>query len=86
MYDLNILESVFLSAYRCNLNYVGVRVRIEGENPADEFIINPRANILSKLEYYKSAYNEDLTLKSNPNVKIVGLAYGNNFDEIQRLI
>ena len=53
MYDLNILESVFLSAYRCNLNYVGVRVRIEGENPADEFIINPRANILSKLEYYK---------------------------------
>lgn len=84
MYNLKMLEDVFISAYRCNCNYVGVRIR--GVGKGDEFIINPHHNILDKLEYYKKAYNNDLTLKSNPNIKIVGLAYGSNFDEIQRII
>lgn len=84
MYNLKILEDIFLSAYRCNCNYIGVRIRGVGEG--DEFIINPRCNIIEKLNYYKQAYNHDLTLKSNPNVKIIGISYGNNFDEIQRII
>ena len=84
MYNLKILEDIFLSAYRCNCNYIGVRIRGIGEG--DEFIINPRCNIIEKLNYYKQVYNHDLTLKSNPNVKIIGISYGNNFDEIQRII
>ena len=84
MYNLKMLEDVFISAYRCNCNYVGVRIRGVGEG--DEFIINPRCNIIEKLNYYKQAYNYNLTLKSNPNIKIIGIGYGQNFDEIQRII
>ncbi|CAM3778268.1 hypothetical protein [Alkalicoccus chagannorensis] len=36
-----------------------------------EWIINPKANFKTKLEYYEQAYNEDLTLKDNSNIKIV---------------
>lgn len=84
MYNLKMLEDIFMSAYRCGCNYVGIRVR--GVGAGDEFIINPHHNILDKLKYYKEAYNNDLTLKSNPNIRIVGIAYGQNFDEIQRII
>lgn len=84
MYNLKMLEDVFMSAYRCGCNYVGIRVR--GVGSGDEFIINPHCNILDKLEYYKQAYNYDLTLKSNPNIRIIGISYGHNFDEIQRII
>lgn len=36
-----------------------------------EAIINPKENFEAKFEYYRNAYNEDLTLKANPNIKIV---------------
>lgn len=84
MYNLKKLEDIFLSAYRCKCNYVGIRIR--GVGKGDEFIINPHCNIIEKLNYYKKAYNYDLTLKSDPNIRIVGISYGCNFDEIQRII
>lgn len=46
-----------------------VEVQVEGNAP--EVIINPRENFASKLEYYANAYNDDLSLKANPNIKIV---------------
>jgi hypothetical protein len=35
------------------------------------------------LEYFKTAYNEDLTLKSNPNIKIIAWTFGLSFSDIE---
>jgi hypothetical protein len=46
-------------------------IKVEVNGNAPEIIINPKANFETKLDYYSKAYNEDLTLKSNPSIKIV---------------
>lgn len=43
-----------------------------------EVIVNPAVNIAAKIAYYKTAYNEDLTLKANPAIKIVGFGFTSN--------
>lgn len=83
---LYMLESTFASAYRTGANYVAVRVRFTGSDSGDEVIINPYENIMSKLEYYKTAYTERMELKANPSIKIINVAYGNSFREIENLI
>lgn len=50
-------------------NYLLVWVSINGGTP--EIIINYRENFESKLNYYQQAYNEDLTLKANSNIRII---------------
>jgi hypothetical protein len=46
-------------------------LEVEGAGgPHPELIINTKENIESKLEYLKKAYNEDLTLKAAPHIKI----------------
>ncbi|AYP68207.1 hypothetical protein PQE75_gp075 [Bacillus phage vB_BcoS-136] len=57
------------SDYAKDLNFMVIWVSGVGKSP--EMIINPRENIEEKLEYYKMAYNEDLTLKFNHNIGIV---------------
>lgn len=57
--------------------YMIVSVSINGAVP--EIIINEKENFESKIEYYKNAYNEDLTLKANPNIKIVDYDFFNEF-------
>lgn len=47
-------------------------VLVAGPTPEPEIIINPMENAENKLAYYAKAYNEDLTLKANPSIKIVG--------------
>ena len=50
-------------------NFVG-KIQMQGfEKP--EIIINERANFKTKFDYYKKAYNEDLTLKTFNGIKIV---------------
>ncbi|GLO66237.1 hypothetical protein [Oceanobacillus kimchii] len=46
-------------------------IEVKAFNNEPEIIINPKENFESKLEYYSNAYNEDLTLKSNSNIRIV---------------
>lgn len=46
-----------------------VKVKVYDSEP--EIIINPKANFDSKLHYFSKAYNEDLTLKGNSNIKII---------------
>lgn len=46
-----------------------IHVQVEDNEP--EIIINPKANFKAKLTYYAKAYNNDLTLKANPDIKIV---------------
>lgn len=45
-------------------------VKVAGATPKDEIIINPKENFETKLTYYRGAYNEDLTLKNAPHIKI----------------
>lgn len=50
-------------------NWMVIKVKAFDNEP--EIIINPKGNFDSKLQYYSQAYSEDLTLKNNPNIKIV---------------
>ncbi|MGL5649376.1 MAG: hypothetical protein ACRDDY_16160 [Clostridium sp.] len=76
------LEKCFEAAKKENASYVGVLVQMEGYK-ADECIINKAINFDKKLEYYKFAYNDDLTLKNAPDkIKIVGFTYGNDVEDI----
>ncbi|UNY40030.1 hypothetical protein KLEB273_gp082 [Bacillus phage vB_BauM_KLEB27-3] len=53
-------------------------VKAEGSSP--EIIINPKENFESKLAYYEKAYNDDLTLKNNPNIQIIDYHFVENLD------
>lgn len=75
------LENTFNQAIGLGVNYIGVRIQMTGYDEPD-VIINPRENFESKLEYYKKAYNEDLTLKTFNGIKIIGCVYGDSFQEI----
>lgn len=46
-------------------------IKVQAYNNEPEIIINPKTNFDSKLHYYSQAYNENLTLKSNTNIKII---------------
>lgn len=73
------LQYVFEKAIRDNSEYVAVKVMMTGFEGC-EIIINPTENFNAKLEYYKKAYNEDLTLKTFNGIKIVNVAYGSLSD------
>ena len=75
------LESTFNQAIGLGVNYIGVRIQMQGFDEP-EVIINPKENFGIKLEYYKKAYNEDLTLKTFNGIKIIGFEYGDSFNEI----
>ena len=75
------LESVFNQAIGLGVNYIGVRIQMQGFDEP-EVIINPKENFETKLAYYKKAYNEDLTLKTFNGIKIIGCEYGDSFNEI----
>jgi len=82
MLTMENLERCFESAKEQGYTYVGTKIKMEGfEEP--EVIINPNANFDKKLEYYKNAYNNDLTLKSFNGVKIIGFTFGDSYDEIE---
>ena len=77
------LEKCFKAAQDNNANYIAVLIMMPGfENP--EIIINTKENIDSKLTYYKKAYNNDLTLKTFNEIKIIGFTYGNTFSELEK--
>lgn len=76
------LENCFNKAYEERMRYVGVKIKMDGfEEP--EIIINPFENIKDKLTYYKTAYNEDLTLKAFNGIKIIGFTFGDRFEDIE---
>jgi hypothetical protein len=71
------MESVTLSMIKSSLEHLYVRKRadymvylVEGATPMPEVTIQHRDNFESKVAYMEKAYNEDLTLKNNPNIKI----------------
>lgn len=83
MLNLKSLENCFEAAANKDQKYVAVKIQMEGfEKP--EIIINENENFQTKLEYYKKAYNDDLTLKSFNGIKIIGFSYGNSFNDIEK--
>lgn len=80
---INNLEKCFYEASHKGSKYVGVKIQIEGF-PKAEIIINENKNFDMKFAYYKGAYNNDLTLKANPGIQIVGFTYGDSFEEIEK--
>lgn len=50
-------------------------VTIQAYNQAPEVIVDLPSNFDSRLNYYEEAYNEDMTLKSNRNIKIIGFEF-----------
>lgn len=81
---INNLEKCFYEASQKDKKYVGVKIEMYGFNRS-EIIINPNVNFDKKFDYYRHAYNEDLTLRNAPDkIKIVGFTYGNTFEEIEK--
>jgi len=62
---LRLANSQFV---REEANWMIIEVKAFDNEP--EIIINPKENFQSKLDYYAEAYNNDLTLKSESNIKI----------------
>lgn len=79
---LTELERIFDLANQLGINYIGVKIQMQGFDEP-EIIINPKENFESKLAYYKKAYNEDLTLKTFNGIKIIGCESCDSFQEIQ---
>lgn len=76
------LVQCFEVAHKMGARFIAVEIEIEGFKEP-EIIINRFENILDKLDYYKKAYNDDLTLKSFSGIKIVGFAWSNNIEELE---
>lgn len=79
---INELEQCFTNAQKDNATYVAVKVQMQGFTDP-EIIINTSNNFESKLEYYKKAYNEDLTLKAFNGIKIIDFDHANSLDELE---
>jgi hypothetical protein len=53
-----------------------MEVYVEHPNlPEAEVIRNPISNMIKKIEYYKSAYNDNLTLKTCDKIRIIAVDY-----------
>lgn len=78
-HSMEELDRCFNYAIQYDSKYIGVKIQV-CDNPDPEIIINTRKNFASKLEYYKKAYNDDLTLKANKDIKIVGFYHCDDFE------
>lgn len=69
------LQRIIESALQEKDSYVGVAIETQGMEGA-EYIINPKCNLAQKLRYYDRAYNDDLTLKANTDIRIKAAVTG----------
>ena len=79
------LENCFETAIKLSYTYVAVKIDIVGfEKP--EIVINSKENFEDKLDYYKKAYDENLMLVNNPNIRIIGFAAADTFEDLEELL
>ena len=67
-------------------NYLVVYVSVDGATP--EMIVNHKDNVPTKMVYYRSAYDDSLRLKANPEIQIVDYQFATgkpSLDEYFRL-
>lgn len=67
--NMKDLEELFDTAIAGNY-YIAVKISMIGL-PEPEVILNPKDNLREKFEYYKRAYNDDLTLKTYSGIQII---------------
>lgn len=79
---LKDLEELFKRAKKDKAIFIATIVKTEGYE-SSEMIINTDVNFDKKLEYYKNAYNDDLTLKSCNKIKILGGVCADSLLEIE---
>jgi len=70
MSELHLTELQALAQQYLDLDADYLVLTIVGATKYPEIIINPRANIQEKIGYISHSYNEDLTLKAAPHIKI----------------
>lgn len=76
------LEKNFYEASKQGARYIGILVEMDGFNKP-EVIINESDNFSDKLKYYKNTYDEKLRHKHAKGITIVGLTYGDKFEDIE---
>lgn len=81
--DMKFLEKVFNSAKDSGERYVAIVVKMD-EFSDVEVIINPIENADAKLKYCQKTYDENLSHKHSEGISIIGITYGNSYEEIER--
>lgn len=78
---MNSLEKFisFLQKYQDWGGFIGVIVKLPNQDKP-ELIVNVPESLVTKIPYYQTAYNPDLTLKTNPEVKIVSYSWVIDFE------
>ena len=76
------LEQCFKDAKYTGALFIGVKVQAPG-SPEPEVIVNCSENFDFKLDYYKRAYESNLTLKTFNQIKIVDFTFGDCYDELE---
>lgn len=82
MLNMQYLEECFQIALERKFPYIAVKISMEGFKEP-EVIINPYENFITKLDYYKNVYDEDLNHKFAKGIKITGVTIACDFEEIQ---
>lgn len=68
-------KEIFLEKFdKVGYNAICVYIQMP-DLPATEKIINPKENFAGKKAYYEKAYNDNLELKSFPDIKIVDYSF-----------
>lgn len=76
------IKELFYDAHMLNKKYIAVKI-INNKCLKPEVIINENINFADKLEYYDSAYDDDLHLKTCDTVRIVDCVHGDSYAELQ---
>lgn len=71
----------FQNALKYNQQFIAVVVELPEGN--EELIVNRRASIMDKMNYYDKNYDDDLIKKDNPNIRIVTFTSGNSLFAIE---
>jgi uncharacterized protein YsxB (DUF464 family) len=71
----------FLQDYQNEGGFIGVMVSLPNQDKP-ELIVNVPESLITKITYYSNAYNPDLTLKTNPEVKIVSYCWVSHFETL----
>ena len=77
------LEKCFLTAVREKQKYVAILVHIPNQS-RNQIIIDSVLDAQVRLEYIQQAYTENLELKTNNGIKIVGFTFANSLKEVEK--
>ncbi len=72
----------FLQEHQDDGGFIGVIVNLPNQDKP-ELIVNVPESLVTKIPYYNIAYNPDLTLKTNIEVKIIGYCWVSDFETLQ---